>query len=186
MSLSINTNNYEPRRFGLRYQPPQIVLEYWCLTRKKLYHHIIKLHKLKKDSNVKEVVNQIYIDHKNYLVNKVQETQITNLVELLINNIKSTNKDNKENREKKENKYNNENKDNQDNNHNKVLIDKNLNLNELENEEIDKYKGEMDKIFKQHSIKEDDPDYVYDKREEFVGKINDPDWDIDIDEVLNL
>lgn len=162
MSSTNNQNNYEPRRFGLRYQPPQIVLEYWCPSRKKLYHHIIKLHKLKKDSSLKDTVHQIYIDHKNYLVNKVQESQIENLVEMLIGNLKSNTKENK------------------------LIIDKNLNLNELENEEIDKYKGEMEKLFKKNSVKEDDPEYVYDKREEFVGKINDPEWDIDIEETFDL
>jgi hypothetical protein len=42
---SLNENDYMPKRFGISYNPPQIVVEYQKLSNNKLYHNKIKLHK---------------------------------------------------------------------------------------------------------------------------------------------
>lgn len=85
----INPNDYEPKRFGLRYNPPQIVMEYCVPSKKKLYHHKIRLPKLKYDSNIEEIIREIYEKHNEYLDSvKIPQTQILNLVEKLRSNLK--------------------------------------------------------------------------------------------------
>ena len=72
-----NSIDYTPRRFGLKYNPPQIVLEYLVPSCGKLYHHKIKLNKLKPESNLQEVMKEIYDKHYMYLDNKkIRPTQI--------------------------------------------------------------------------------------------------------------
>jgi centrosomal protein CEP19 len=72
-----NSNDFTPRRFGLKYNPAQIVLEYLVPSNGKLYHHKIKLYKLKQDSNLQEVMKEIYDKHYMYLDNKkIRPTQI--------------------------------------------------------------------------------------------------------------
>ena len=39
---SLDENDYMPKRFGISYNPPQIVVEYQKLSNNKLYHHKIK------------------------------------------------------------------------------------------------------------------------------------------------
>ena len=75
---SINPSNYDPKRFGLRYNPPSIgklyinisVIEYKIPSSGKLYHHKIKLNKLKSDSSIQETMKEIYEKHYLYLDNK--------------------------------------------------------------------------------------------------------------------
>ena len=45
VSNAINPLDYIPKRFGLAYNPPQIVVEYQKPSSGKLYHHKIKLQK---------------------------------------------------------------------------------------------------------------------------------------------
>lgn len=87
--LKFNPNDFEPKRFGLRYNPPQIVLEYLAPSSSKLYHHKIKLPKLKHDSNLEELMKEINEKHSQYFVEgKVSQTQILKLVEKLRSNLK--------------------------------------------------------------------------------------------------
>lgn len=39
----LNTKDYMPKRFGLRYNPPIIILEYLTPSTGKLYHHKMKV-----------------------------------------------------------------------------------------------------------------------------------------------
>lgn len=93
-----NSNDYLPKRFGLKYNPPQIVMEYLTPSTGKLYHHKIKLYKLKSDSNLQEVMKEVYEKHYHYLdAKKIQPNQIVSkkiynlfleLVEKLKSNLK--------------------------------------------------------------------------------------------------
>lgn len=94
-----NPNDYTPKRFGLKYSPPQIIIEYLVTSSGKLYHHKIKLNKFKPDSNLQEVVKEIYEKHYMYLDGKkITPTQMVRLVEKL-SNVKS-----KQNEKEKEQK----------------------------------------------------------------------------------
>ena len=60
------------------------------------------------------------------------------------------------------------------------IKDQKKNLNKLNNEELDKYKKEMDKEYKKHYVDPKDPGFVYDKRVDFTSKQNaklDDSWD---------
>ena len=48
-----NSNDYIPKRFGLNYSPPQIIIEYLAPSTGKLYHHKMRLHKFTKEKNNK-------------------------------------------------------------------------------------------------------------------------------------
>jgi len=88
-----NNNDYMPKRFGLNFSPPQIsnyslliiyyfilVLEYLVQSTGKLYHHKIKIHKLSSESNIQEIMKEVY--EKNYLYldsKKVNPEQILSI-----------------------------------------------------------------------------------------------------------
>lgn len=74
-------DDYIPKRFGLKYDPPMIVLEYMVISLGKLYHHKMKLLRLKADSDVDEMVDYLYSRHSFYLKESVVgRDQIANLV----------------------------------------------------------------------------------------------------------
>ena len=50
-----NINDYTPKRFGLNYNPPQIVLEYLTPSTGKLYHHKMRIHKLNPDKKTADM-----------------------------------------------------------------------------------------------------------------------------------
>lgn len=268
----IKDTDYEPKRFGLRYNPPQIVLEYFVPSVKKLFHHKIRLPKLKYESNSEEILKEIYDKHFQYLNGiKINEAQIVKLVDKLKSNLKKPknylsnsqnsnnelkaklekemndfkedflksqfDKDLKEqsskilrnndfdgieisekdgyindlyqkNNEKldnltnkgkdthtnnikvsKEFKINDLNDDDEDEDNYEDLynqFDEKVDLNNLEKEEIDKYKANMEKYFEKNVIKPEDEKYEYDTRKEFKASKVDPDWDIDDDELIEL
>jgi len=75
-----NPNDFQPKRFGLRYNPPQIVLEYTVPSNNKMYHHKIKLPKLKVDSNLQEIIKEVYEKHSTYLdPNHIPQTQVLSM-----------------------------------------------------------------------------------------------------------
>lgn len=53
-------------------------------------------------------------------------------------------------------------------------------LNKLSKTEIDKHKQKMDLVFNKNQKKPDDPDFVYDKQEDFEPH-EDNDWDEDLE-----
>lgn len=148
-----NSNDYQPKRFGLKYNRPGIILEYLVPSTGKLYHHKIRLYHLKSDSNMQDVMKEIYEKHYQYLDNKkVSPNQILKLVERLKMNIKQNEQNNtnpnnfksnlnsylnnihtgkKENENTKNNLNNlaNESKNNNEDKNNKIEI------NELEDDE---------------------------------------------------
>ena len=77
----VDTDDYMPKRFGLKYNPPTIVLEYMVMSLGKLYHHKMKLLRLKPDSDVNEMVDYLYNRHGFYIKEEVvSRQQIANLV----------------------------------------------------------------------------------------------------------
>ena len=77
-------NDYEPKRFGISYSPPQIVVEYNKPSKNKLYHHKIKIKNLTNESKISDIVDDIYKKHGAYLNNKqVNKVKIIQLIEKL-------------------------------------------------------------------------------------------------------
>lgn len=77
----VDPDDYMPKRFGLRYDPPTIVLEYMVMSLGKLYHHKMKLMRLTVDSDINEMVDYLYSRHSFYLKeNVVSRQQLANLI----------------------------------------------------------------------------------------------------------
>ena len=82
-----NSNDYVPKRFGLNYSPPQIIIEYLAPSTGKLYHHKMRLHKFKKEKNNAEIIKELYERHQVYLdKKKVSSEQLIRLIERLKQN----------------------------------------------------------------------------------------------------
>ena len=77
----VDPDDYMPKRFGLKYDPPTIVLEYMVMSLGKLYHHKMKLLRLNQDSDINEMVDYLYKRHSFYLKESVvSRQQLANLV----------------------------------------------------------------------------------------------------------
>ena len=159
-----NTVDYIPKRFGLAYNPPQIVVEYQKPSSGKLYHHKIKMQKLLSlKSKISEIIEEIYKNHNIYLNHhKVSKAQIIQLVEKLREKYISNN--NKDDLNRK--------------NSLKYDIGTNDNFNGLSVEELNAKKAYMDKFYDKHNIKVGDKNFQYDIRKDFVNDGN-AEWDED-------
>jgi len=80
----VSSNDYVPKRFGLKFDPPTVILEYLIPSSGKLYHHKMKLLKLKGDSDTDDMIDYLKNKHATYFFNnKLSETQLRNLIEKL-------------------------------------------------------------------------------------------------------
>jgi centrosomal protein CEP19 len=99
-----NSNDYIPKRFGLNYSPPQIVIEYLAPSTGKLYHHKMRLHKFKKEKNNGEIIKELYERHQVYLdKKKVSSEQLIRLIERLKQNFVPRKKKNDAKKEENKN-----------------------------------------------------------------------------------
>ena len=102
-----NSNDYIPKRFGLNYSPPQIVIEYLAPSTGKLYHHKMRLHKFKKEKNNAEIIKELYERHQIYLdKKKVSSEQLVRLIERLKQNFVPRKKKNENKKEEEKNQEN--------------------------------------------------------------------------------
>ena len=98
-----NINDYTPKRFGLNYNPPQIILEYLTPSTGKLYHHKMRIHKLNQDKKTADIMKELYDRHQQYLdKKKVNPNQIIKLIEKIKSNFKPREKKEVKKEEKKE------------------------------------------------------------------------------------
>lgn len=193
IQAKFNPNDYEPRRFGLKYDPPQIIMEYFVPSSNKLKHHKIKLPKLKPESKIDEIIKEIYEKHSIYLdQSKVPQKQILNLVDKLKDNLKHINnknylldQDQEHSEEINHNtKINSIKEENEEDDPYSKFDNSEVDLNKLEIDDINKIKEKMEKAFENHSIKPCDPEYKYDVRKDFNKNKIDPEWDsFDIEEI---
>ena len=76
---TFNLNDYIPKRFALKYNPPQIIIEYLKPSKNKFYHHRMILHKLnKKKVNPNQIIKLIEKIKINYLSNNENINQKEN------------------------------------------------------------------------------------------------------------
>ena len=81
---NFDEKDYAPKRFGISYSPPQIIVEYNKPSKNKLYHHKIKIKNLTKEAKISDIVDEIYKKHGAYLNNKlVNKVKIIQLIEKL-------------------------------------------------------------------------------------------------------
>jgi len=204
-SVKVDPNDYVPKRFGLKYEPPAIIMEYLIPSSGKLYHHKLKIAHLKSDSETMEIVEGVKKKHNQYFVgNKISDSQIKTLVEKLKKHAPTShgviNKgDNKKLGdlntgklssglyEKQNNStkplQNGKDKNNGNNfwdfgeDENDEEVDyQNANLNKLSKEELQKHKDKMSVLFNKNNKKPGDAGFIYDKQESFVPQ-EDNEWD---------
>jgi centrosomal protein CEP19 len=73
--------DYQPKRFGLQYNPPMIVLEYLVPSTGKLYHHKMRLQRLTASSEAKTFLDYLRKRHSVYLSHtKITDEQLTGLI----------------------------------------------------------------------------------------------------------
>ena len=190
-----NPNDYLPKRFALNYNPPQIIIEYLTPSSGKLYHHKMRLHKFTYDKSTTDVMKQLYDRHGIYLdKKKIKQKQIEKLIEKLKVNHKSnklastkdeTNTNSQLPSVTKE-EQNNVNKNEPNNNEDEDdeygyedFIDDEEDLNKLDDDELNERKLKMDTYYEKNIIKVGDPNYVYDKRQEFNQDEYAAEWDDD-------
>ena len=76
--------DYQPKRFGLKFDPPTIVLEYLVPSTGKLYHHRMRLRSMTPDSRTLDLLNHLKKRHSMYLnTSKISEDQLKDLIEKL-------------------------------------------------------------------------------------------------------
>lgn len=161
--------DYIPRRFGLSYGPPQIIVEYQRPSTGKLYHHKIKFNQLSAQSKISDLIDDIYRKHSSYLNHKrVSRAQIIQLVEKLREKYLKISKENEmavtvENDINKNEKYD---------------FDQNEDLNKLTKEELDLKKEKMNIFYEKNSIKVGDDNFQYDIRKDFNNE-GFAEWDND-------
>lgn len=187
-----NQNDYTPKRFGLKYNPPQIVVEYLTPSTGKLYHHKIRLGKFKPETNLQEVVKEIYEKHYMYLDNKkVNPAQIVRLIEKLKEKRKASGAnsynsyddksrekenlkidpknipDDKESSQKQTtspNKVDINELDDEEEDYYKFFDYENEDLNKLDTSELKKRKDQMEKLYEKNAVLPGDEKFVFDVR----------------------
>ena len=195
-----NINDYTPKRFGLNYNPPQIILEYLTPSTGKLYHHKMRIHKLNQDKKTADIMKELYDRHQQYLdKKKVNPNQIIKLIEKIKSNFKPREKKEVKKEEKKEVKKEEikevkneekkeeikekkkEEKKDDDDDEDEYNFDEfnDEDLNKLSDEELNEKKNEMNKYFDKNSIKVGDPNYQYDVRKDFNHEEYAAEWDDD-------
>lgn len=198
-----NQSDYIPKRFGLKYVPPQIIIEYLIPTSGKLYHHKIRLHKFNSESKVQDVMKEIYEKHYLYLDNKkVNSNQISKLIEKIRSNYKQTNektlsrqttaitknelKPNEKILEQKNGQVievqSKEKEDNQKEEEDEYNFDEfeDEDLNKLDTDELKVKKEQMDKFYDKNNIRVGDSNFIYDIRKDFNNNVNyGAEWDDD-------
>ena len=182
-----NINDYTPKRFGLNYNPPQIILEYLTPSTGKLYHHKMRIHKLNQDKKTADIMKELYDRHQQYLdKKKVNPNQIIKLIEKIKSNFKPREKKEVKKEEKKEVKKEEikevkneekkeeikeekkEEKKDDDDDEDEYNFDEfnDEDLNKLSDEELNEKKNEMN-------------NYQYDVRKDFNHEEYAAEWDDD-------
>ena len=82
------SSDITPRRFGLKFDPPTIILEYKVPAKNKLYLHIMPMPELEPSHDPYDWLDILRKEHKSFLDPKlIEEKQILNLIQKLQQNL---------------------------------------------------------------------------------------------------
>eukprot|EP00742_Colponemidia_sp_Colp-10_P008453 GILJ01009158.1.p1 GENE.GILJ01009158.1~~GILJ01009158.1.p1 ORF type:complete len:177 (+),score=22.08 GILJ01009158.1:59-589(+) len=148
----------QPKRFGLRYDPPVIVLEYLVPSTGKLFHHRMRVRGLTRDANSLELAELLRFRHPNFLhQDLVALNQVVRLVDKMKEHLfgaTSTSSGAKT--------------DTKSGNILSSKIDINqYDLNKVTEAELAAHKAKMQQTFELHKKRPGDPGFVYDVQREF-------------------
>uniref|UniRef100_A0A7S4QI76 Centrosomal protein of 19 kDa n=1 Tax=Alexandrium monilatum TaxID=311494 RepID=A0A7S4QI76_9DINO len=181
------TGDVCPKRFGLNYDPPSIILEYLQVSTGKLFHRRIGLRRLRANSDPTRVAEKLRQKNKTLLAeDRVSFEQIVSLVARLQEGpLKSGTPTRDKAAACQRIDANSENRVNNvadiDNRFDNVDYHE-MNLNKLSPEEVLKHKAKMDIQFYQNQKKPGDPGYAYDVQVDFEAEDGvENDWDSEED-----
>mmetsp|Transcript_71164 Transcript_71164/g.169899 ORF Transcript_71164/g.169899 Transcript_71164/m.169899 type:complete len:169 (+) Transcript_71164:34-540(+) len=157
-----------PRRFGLNYDPPAIILEYLEVKTGKLFHRKVTLKRLRASADPARVAEKLRQKNRPLLTEDsgVCFDQIVSLVKKLQDamshdGVKAS--------------------DDAATPTNQEVDYHQVNLNKLDDDELAQHKARMDISFRAHQTKPSDEGFVYDVRVEFPEGEQANDWDSDDD-----
>mmetsp|Transcript_19577 Transcript_19577/g.25342 ORF Transcript_19577/g.25342 Transcript_19577/m.25342 type:complete len:157 (-) Transcript_19577:192-662(-) len=153
-----------PRRFGLKYSPPTLIIEYTD-SDNDLKHYKIQLRKLDKQMSAETIAYKLCARYPAYLDPSIVKTrQVTRLIERLLLHFESLAEESKESQIESSGGISNTN-------------EKEIDLNTVSEFQLGQAKAAMDVDFSKHLISRQDADYVYDKQQEFDDAVEDSGWD---------
>jgi len=77
----ISFEDFVPKRFGLKYDPPTIILEYLVKSTGKLYHHSMKIIHLTADSKINDIIKFLKKKHMVYFASKkIPDAQLSGIL----------------------------------------------------------------------------------------------------------
>jgi len=142
--------DYQPKRFGLKYTPPMLILEYLVPSTGKLYHHKMRVRNLSADTQETQVLAHIKHRHAIYLgTSKITDDQLLGLIRKLIAHASK-----------------------------ETAVDYHtFDLNKLPPEEVKLHKDRMEGLFRQNTKQPGDEGYEYDLRRDFQPAVEKSEWD---------
>ncbi|XP_001633900.2 centrosomal protein of 19 kDa [Nematostella vectensis] len=153
---------YSPKKFGVKYEPPTLVLFYVDKATDKLHRRSIPVRKFDGDSSIQNTANELKkSSHHGKFIEGIPQKQIEKLLKLIQDKIKGL-----------------EPKPTPTENKPAAQVDPDKNLNKLGDDELNKVKAAMDIDFEKNRIRPGDEDFEYDKEVDFgdAGKIESG-WD---------
>ncbi|XP_041066493.1 centrosomal protein of 19 kDa [Carcharodon carcharias] len=154
---------YVPRKCGVKFKPPAIVLIYEDENTKKIRRRLIPVRNFSKFSDCSQAAEQMKNNprHQVYL-NRVSQQQLQKLHQLLRDSLNGLSLDQSLETILRENSINPE-----------------EDLNKLDDNELAKKKKIMDELFEKNRRKPNDPEFVYDLEVDFPqeGQIESCGWD---------
>lgn len=167
-----------PKRFGLNYDPPSIILEYSQISTGKLFHRRIGLRRLRVSSDPARVAEKLRQKNRALLAeDRVSFDQIVSLVTRLQEDL--AHRDTAASADKA---LGGEKVGAAIGNRAERIDYHTANLNKLSPEEVLKHKAQMDVVFYKNQKKPGDPDFVYDVQVDFEADASAPnDWDSEED-----
>mmetsp|Transcript_80678 Transcript_80678/g.250410 ORF Transcript_80678/g.250410 Transcript_80678/m.250410 type:complete len:199 (+) Transcript_80678:68-664(+) len=171
-----------PKRFGLNYDPPSIILEYLQVSTGKLFHRRIGLRRLRANSDPARVAEKLRQKNRALLAeDRVSFEQIVSLVTRLQEGpLKREDPQKDKAIARKGTDARIDVVPGIDNRLENVDYHQ-MNLNKLTPEEVLEHKARMDVAFFKNQKKPGDPGYVYDVQVDFEADGDDNDWDSEED-----
>lgn len=140
--------DYQPKRFGLKFDPPTIVLEYLVPSTGKLYHHKMRLRNLSAGLLPHNILEALKKRHAMYLcTSKLLDDQLLELIGKLRDSLYPQ-------------------------------VDYHTyDLNKLTPEEVQQHKEKMEDLFEKNAKRPGDQDFAYDCRKDFDLPGSECSWD---------
>eukprot|EP00741_Cyanophora_paradoxa_P016688 tig00020934_g16117.t1 len=162
----------ELRRLGIKYNPPQLIVEYFSGGEGKLRQRALRLHHLRADSDAGRVTTKLFKCSKILDQNQVSFDQVKRLVVQLVQHLKAQ-------PSTTDSGSSSSSSDTLQRLSTPPADATCEDLNKVSEEELKRRKAEMDREFEKNRKKPGDPDFVYDVQKDFQPT-EENEWDEDM------